>query len=209
MPVIWIKICGLTRSADAQAAASLGANALGVVIFPPSPRAVAPEQVAEIFAGITPGVERIALFVDPKEDLVNRVLATDAVDCLQFHGEESQAFCASFGLPYMKAIRVKSAEQALREISAHPKAQRFLLDKFVEQVPGGTGQTFDWTIAADIVAASQKPIVLAGGLNSENIVAAIQSVQPAGVDVSSGVERAHGIKSIGKMKSFIEGVRSV
>ena len=170
---------------------------------------MAPEQVAEIFADVDAGVERIALFVNPDAELVERVLDSEAIDCLQFHGDEDDTFCTGFGLPYMKAIRVKSVAQALQEMSDHPAAQRFLLDKYVEQVPGGTGQTFDWSMAADIVAASDKPVVLAGGLNSENIVAAIQSVHPAGVDVSSGVEKAHGIKSVEKMKLFIEGVRSV
>ena len=163
----------------------------------------------DVFAGVPAGTERIALFVNPDADLVNRVVATNTIDCLQFHGDETEAFCAGFGLPYMKAIRVRSTEQALREISAHGRAKRFLLDKYVEQVPGGTGQTFDWSIAADIVAASDKPIVLAGGLNADNIVAAVRTVQPAGVDVSSGVEQAPGLKSLEKMKSFIEGVRSV
>ena len=190
-------------------AAALGASALGVVIFPPSPRAVTPEQVPDIFAGVEAGVERIALFVNPDAELVNRVLEAGAIDCLQFHGEEDEDFCASFGLPYMKAIRVRTVAQALQEMSEHPSAERYLLDKYVEQVPGGTGQTFDWSMAKDIVAASDKPVVLAGGLNSENIAAAIQSVQPAGVDVSSGVEQAPGIKCVEEMKLFIEGVRSV
>ena len=149
------------------------------------------------------------VFVDPEEDLVNSVLASECIDLLQFHGNEDQAFCESFGLPYVKAIRVKNAIQALEEIAAHSTAQKILLDKYVEDAPGGTGQTFDWDIAAELVEASAIPIVLAGGLNEENVVAALEYVRPAGVDVSSGVEQNHGIKSIEKLKSFIQGVRSV
>ena len=209
MPEVWIKICGLTRSDDAQNAVALGADALGAVIYPPSPRAVLPDQLSDIFAGIGSEIQRVALFVDPEEDLVNSVLASECIDLLQFHGNEDQAFCESFGLPYVKAIRVKNAIQALEEIAAHSTAQKILLDKYVEDAPGGTGQTFDWDIAAELVEASAIPIVLAGGLNEENVVAALEYVRPAGVDVSSGVEQNHGIKSIEKLKSFIQGVRSV
>lgn len=209
MPEVWIKICGLTRSDDAQHAAALGADALGAVIYPPSPRAVLPGQLSEIFAGIGPEIQRVALFVDPEEDLVNSVLASECIDLLQFHGKEDQAFCESFGFPYMKAIRVRNVIQALEEIAAHSAAQKILLDKYVEHAPGGTGLTFDWDIAAELVEASDMPIVLAGGLNEKNVVAALESVRPAGVDVSSGVEQSHGIKSIEKLKSFIQGVRSV
>lgn len=209
LPEVWIKICGITRSDDAQSAVTLGANALGAVIYPPSPRAVLPGQLSGIFAGIGPEIQRVALFVDPEEDLVNSVLATECIDLLQFHGNEDQAFCDSFGLPYMKAIRVRHAAQALEEIAAHGAAQKILLDKYVEHAPGGTGQTFDWEIAAELVEACDAPIVLAGGLNERNVVAAIESVRPAGVDVSSGVEQSLGIKSYEKLKSFIQGVRSV
>lgn len=209
MPEVWIKICGLTRSDDAQAAAALGADALGVVIYPPSPRAVLPGQLSDIFAGIGPGIQRVALFVDPDRDLVSRVLTSECIDLLQFHGHEDPAFCESFGLPYMKAIRVRSVTQALEEIAMHAAAEKILLDKYVEDVPGGTGQTFDWGMAAELVETCDLPMVLAGGLNEKNVVTAIESVKPAGVDVSSGVEQSYGIKNIEKLKSFIEGVRSV
>jgi|TARA_B100001059_G_scaffold48369_1_gene41379 phosphoribosylanthranilate isomerase len=209
LPEVWIKICGLTRSEDAQNAAALGANALGVVIYPPSSRAISPDQLSDIFAGVGPETQRVALFVDPEEDLVNNVLASECIDLLQFHGNEDQDFCESFGLPYVKAIRVRNATQALEEIAAHPAAQKILLDKYVVHAPGGTGQTLDWDIAAKLVEVSAIPIVLAGGLNEKNVVAALKSVRPAGVDVSSGVEQRHGIKSIKKLKSFIQGVRSV
>ena len=205
----WIKICGITRTEDANQAMALGANALGTVVYGPSPRAVQTQQIPEIFQNVRSEIVRVALFVNPDVSLVEEVLATKAIDCLQFHGDEPAAFCSGFGMPYMKAIRIRSTEQALQEMAAHPEAERYLLDKFVPNVPGGTGETMDWSIAAEIVAAAMHPVVLAGGLNSDNVVTAIQAVHPQGVDVSSGVELSHGVKCPQKMQSFIEGVHSV
>ena len=209
LSAVWTKICGLTRPEDARTAEALGADALGVVLYKPSSRAITPERIADVLAETSGGVRKVALFVDPDAEQVEMALATGAIDYLQFHGDEAESFCSSFGVPYMKAIRVRSAAQVLKEIERHQKADRILLDKYIENVPGGTGKTFDWSVAAEVAKASDKPVVLAGGLNAENITAAIETVGPAGVDVSSGVEQAPGIKDSQKLKLFIEGVRSV
>jgi phosphoribosylanthranilate isomerase len=190
-----------------MAAAQLGADAIGVVLYAPSPRAIAVTAIAEIFADVDSRVARVALFVDPDPRLVEASLSSGIINLLQFHGDEDQAFCASFGVPYMKAIRVQTVEQARNEIAAHEKAEMILLDKYQRDVPGGTGKTFDWEMAAAIVQSSSQPVVLAGGLNADNVGDAIAQVNPFGVDVSSGVEDSHGIKDLEKLERFINAAK--
>lgn len=205
LSALWIKICGITRNADAHAAAALGINALGAVLYPPSSRAVDVERLADIFADIPSTVRRVALLVNPDRSLVDTVVSSGVVDLLQFHGDEDEQFCASFPVPYMKAIRVASEQQAAEEIAAFPSAEMILLDKFEKGVPGGTGKTFDWDIAARLVAESSSRVVLAGGLNPDNVTEAVRRVKPFGVDVSSGVETEPGIKGQALLEGFIEG----
>jgi len=206
---IWTKICGITASEDALAAAEFGADAVGLVLYGPSPRAVSPQSIGSIVAALPASMRKVALYVDPEEALVQESLQSGLINLLQFHGEETESFCSSFGVPYMKAIRVRSAEQALAQARAYPSAEMILLDRYQEDVPGGTGKTFDWGMAAEIVAGLKQPVILAGGLGCDNVLDAISRVKPFGVDVSSGVEAGHGIKDRIKMKQFIEGVKSV
>lgn len=209
MSPTWIKICGITRADDALAAVALGVDAIGLVFYAPSPRAVTPASAAAILADVDDTVEVYALFVNPGREEVSAALTVGRIDHLQFHGEEPAAFCASFGLPYMKAFRVQVATTVLADLENYGSAERVLLDSYERNVPGGTGKTFDWADAADIVAQSSGQVVLAGGLQPENVVEAITTVRPYGVDVSSGVEVSPGIKDLNKLQAFVKGVRSV
>ena len=193
-----------------MAAARLGADAIGVVLYSPSPRAIQVAEIADVLSEVDReyDLRKVALFVDPEPELVEASLATGIIDLLQFHGNESQAFCTGFGVPYMKAIRVQSVEQAVAEIAEHQSAELILLDKYQKDVPGGTGKAFDWDMAAEIVEAVKQSVVLAGGLNPENVRDAISQVNPFGVDVSSGVEASHGIKDPDRMKAFIRAAKS-
>lgn len=205
MSTPWIKICGITSNADARAAAALGVDALGAVLYPPSSRAVEAGQLAEIYAGVPPGVRRVALLVNAERSLVDAVVSSGVIDLLQFHGDEDEQFCASFPVPYMKAIRVADERQAANDIQAFPGAEMVLLDSYQKNVPGGTGKTFDWDVAARLVAGSDMRIVLAGGLRPDNVSEALRRVKPFGVDVSSGVESRPGIKDQALLEEFIEG----
>lgn len=208
MSKLWIKICGITRPEDAQAAVALDVDALGAVFYPPSPRAIDTGSLSEIFADVPDSILRTALFVNPERQLVDSVLATGYIDRLQFHGDEEQSFCASFGVPYFKALRVGGGLDVLSAIDSHADAELIFLDSFDKKAPGGTGKTFDWSIASKAVSGSEKKIVLAGGLHSGNVREAIERVHPFGVDVSSGVESEPGIKSAAKLEEFVKGVRN-
>lgn len=206
MPV-WTKICGITRSQDARAAAGLGADAIGLVFHPPSPRAVRAEALPEILADAGGRARRVALFVDPDAAAVERALRTGLIDMLQFHGEEPADFCLRFGLPYIKALRMAPGLDLDAAIERHPDAEMILLDGFDERSPGGTGRLADWERAARAVESGAADIVLAGGLTPENVAAAVAAVAPRGVDASSGLERAPGVKDLGKMRRFVERAR--
>jgi phosphoribosylanthranilate isomerase len=206
---IWIKICGITRAEDALAVEALGVDAIGLVFYARSARAVSPAQAERILARVSDKLQVFALFVNPDRAQVLAALSAKRIDHLQFHGEESASFCQSFGLPYMKAFQVQSSAAVLERIQNYESAKHILLDSYEVNVPGGTGKTFDWTQAATIVAQSKRQVVLAGGLQPENVGKAIASVRPFGVDVSSGVEAAPGIKDMEKLQSFVRGVRSV
>ncbi len=199
------KICGITRVEDALAAAHAGADAIGLVFVAKSPRHVTPMQAAEIGAALPPFVTRVALFVNPDAAQVEAVLGLARPDVLQFHGEETPEFCRSFGLPYLKAARVRPGVDLLQFATLHADAQGLLLDAWSEGVHGGTGERFDWAL---IPPDLPRPVVLAGGLHPGNVAEAVRVVGPWAVDVSSGVEAAKGIKDAAKIAAFIKEVRN-
>ena len=198
-----VKICGITRVEDARTAIAAGCDAIGLVFYPPSPRHVNLETAAEIVAGIPPFVSVVGLFVDAEPEQINAVLKHVRLDMLQFHGNETPEQCNLYGVPYMKAIRVKAGTNLLQYAEQFKQARALLLDAFIEGVPGGTGQMFDWNIIPESLPL---PVVLAGGLTAENVTAAIRQVQPYAVDVSGGVEINKGIKDAAKIVAFMRGV---
>lgn len=206
MSVVRCKICGITRLEDALAAVAAGADAIGLVFYAPSPRAVSIEQARAIVAGLPPFVTTVGLFVDMPQADIEAVLTAVPLDLLQFHGDESAAACEALKRPYIKALRVRAQDDVAALVDAYPGARAVLLDTYVDGVPGGTGQAFDWAL---VPASLGKPVILAGGLTVENVAAAIARVRPYAVDVSGGVERAKGIKDAGKVKDFVHQVRAV
>jgi len=200
-----IKICGITRLEDALAAARLGAHALGFVFYARSARNVLASQAAEIIRALPPFVTAVGLFVNAEAHEVESALEQAPLDLLQFHGEEEPEFCSRFGVPYIKAARVGATLDLLQYARRYSTARGLLLDAFVEGAHGGTGVGFDWSL---VPRALPLPVVLSGGLTPHNVTAAIRSVRPWAVDVSSGVEAAPGIKDAGKMAAFFEGVRN-
>jgi phosphoribosylanthranilate isomerase len=199
------KICGITRIEDALACAHLGADAIGLVFYPPSPRHVSPAQAREIAHCLPPFITSVALFVNPSEEEVETVLRAVRPDVLQFHGSEAPEFCARFGMPWLKAVRVQAGLNLVEYAARYHQAQGLLLDAFVEGQAGGTGQSFDWTLIPDGLPL---PVVLSGGLDADNVATAISQVRPWAVDVSSGVEAAKGIKDAAKIAAFMQGVRN-
>ncbi len=205
MSVVRIKICGITRVEDARACAALGADAIGLVFHAASPRAVNLEQARAILAALPPFVTSVGLFVDTAAHEVRALLDVLPLDLLQFHGAETPDYCRSFGRPYLKAVAMKPDLDLLQYASQFAEAKGLLLDSHAPGVAGGSGQTFDWErVPADL----NLPIVLAGGLNPENVAAAVRKVKPVAVDVSSGVEASKGIKDAAKIAAFIQGVRN-
>lgn len=200
-----IKICGLTRAADAQHAARCGADAIGLVFYPASPRNVTLQQASAIRQALPAFVTSVALFVNAEPAQVQAVLATVHPDLLQFHGDESPEYCRQFGIPYIKAVRVTAGLDLVQYAALYPDAQGLLLDAFVAGQAGGTGQSFDWTL---IPAALPLPLIMSGGLEPENVRHAVQSVHPWAVDVSSGVESSKGIKDAAKVALFIQEVNN-
>ncbi len=198
-----VKICGLTRPADAEAAVLLGADALGLVFYPPSPRSVAVEQAAAILAALPPFVTVVGLFVDEEPGRVQETLTRLRIDLLQFHGDEDPGYCRSFGKPYIKAIRMRESTDLVREARRHAGAQALLLDAYDPSAKGGTGLSFDWRRAE---TPGGVRLVLAGGLTPENVGAGLDAMHPYGVDVSSGVEADKGIKDVTKMAAFLQEV---
>ena len=196
-----IKICGITRPEDGIEAARLGVDAVGLVFYSMSPRAVTPSQAAEIVAALPPFVTTVGLFVDPEPVNVEVVLAQVSLDLIQFHGDETPEFCACFGRPYLKAIRMREGVDLAAERQRYRDARGLLLDTYQPGIPGGTGEAFEWGRVPQDLAAS---IVLAGGLGPDNVAAAIQQVRPYAVDVSGGVEASKGIKDAAKMAAFFK-----
>lgn len=200
-----VKICGVSRIEDALVAARSGAHAIGLVFYRPSSRYVTPVQARDIIRALPPFVTAVGLFVDATETEIRETIAVAPVGLLQFHGGETPEFCRRFGLPYIKAVRVRPETDLLQYARDFHDAKALLLDAYVEGTHGGTGRSFDWSV---IPRTLTLPVVLSGGLNARNVAGAIQQVRPWAVDVSSGVEAAPGIKDAAKVAAFIAGVRN-
>lgn len=200
-----VKICGITRLDDALQAVNAGADALGFVFYDKSPRYVTAAQAEALCSGLPPFITRVGLFVDASADFVISVLKTVPLDLLQFHGDETPAYCAQFGKPYIKAVRVHAATDLLKYAADFDAACGLLLDAYVPGVPGGTGESFDWKL---IPANFPKPVVLSGGLTPANVSDAVQQTRPWAVDVSSGVELSKGIKDPHQVAQFIANAKA-
>ncbi|MFH1494934.1 MAG: phosphoribosylanthranilate isomerase [Pseudomonadota bacterium] len=198
------KICGITRAEDGVVAAQHGADAIGLVFYPPSPRYVTLAQATAIVAALPPFITTVGLFVNPDATEVEAVLGELRLDLLQFHGDETPEFCASFGVPYLKAVRVKPGVDLIQYAIRFRGAKGLLLDAFVEGKAGGTGESFDWGLIPDGLPL---PVILSGGLGPANVKAAIERVKPWAVDVSSGVEASKGIKDAARIAAFMREVR--
>lgn len=199
-----IKFCGITRSEDLDFAVSLGVDALGFVFCEKSPRNLTISSAEKLLLTCPPFISRVGLFMNAEASTIESVLSSVHLDLLQFHGEETAEFCASFNMPYIKSIAMGEMQEHDR-CFAYTSATGLLLDSNELGKPGGTGEVFDWQkIPNDI----NQPIILAGGLNTENVSNAIQAVRPFAVDVSSGIELKKGIKDRQKMKQFVTAVRA-
>ncbi|WP_043315492.1 phosphoribosylanthranilate isomerase [Microbulbifer sp. HZ11] len=200
-----VKICGITSVEDARLAVDAGADALGLVFYPPSPRHVTAERAAEIASAVSPFAVLTGLFVDAHPQDVEDILKLVPLNLLQFHGDENAPYCRQFHRPYMKALRMKPGLDPVEAMAAYPDARGILLDAYRKGVPGGTGDTFDWQ---RVPQGSDRHIILAGGLNLENVAEAIAAANPHGVDVSGGVEAAPGRKDPHKVRAFIRAARN-
>lgn len=206
-----VKICGITRIEDAQAVCDSGADAIGFVFYEKSPRNVSLEQAKSICSSLPPFVSSVGLFLDAPIEFVNSVLATVPLDLLQFHGSESPKYCTSFNRPYIKAVGMKemTTENNFADFRAYADqfsdAKGFLVDSHGKGKAGGTGETFDWN---NVPQNYDKPVILAGGLNPDNVADAIKQVTVYGVDLSSGVEIAPGIKDKQKIMKLMNEVRN-
>lgn len=198
-----IKICGLTREEDVDAAVAAGADAIGFVFFPASPRHVTPQRVAELARRIPPFVEVVGLFVNEAPAVVRAACDLVPLSLLQFHGDEDAAYCRQFSRPYLRAARVRPGLDLVEFARAFPDARGLLLDAFVEGYGGG-GHVFDWGLIPPQLPGF---LVLSGGLTAANVGAAIERVRPVAVDVSSGVEMGKGIKDHAKIAAFVAAVR--
>ena len=201
-----VKICGITRVEDALAAARLGADAIGLVFYAKSPRAVSAVQARTIVRALPPFVTTVGLFVDAAAEEIRQVLAAVPLDLLQFHGNESPEQCRIHGRSYLKALRMREGVDVAAMARSYDDAAGLLVDTYVDGVPGGTGRSFDWS---RLPARLARPLILAGGLNPDNVAAAVAQVRPWAVDVSGGVEAAPGLKDAAKIAAFIRGVKSV
>ncbi len=204
MAIVRSKICGITRIDDALLAIAAGADALGFVFYPQSPRAVTVAQAQAIIAALPPFVTTVGLFVNACRHELSELLSQLPLDLLQFHGDESPADCAGYARPYIKALRVKPGDDIAQLAAPYTQASGILLDTYVSGIPGGTGAAFDWSLVPDNLV---KPIILAGGLTAQNVFAAIEQVRPYAVDVSGGVEISKGIKDAVKVAEFLREVR--
>ena len=198
-----VKICGITRIEDALNAVRSGADAIGLVFYEPSPRNVSIEQAIEIANRVPAFVTVVGLFVNAAPEFVRNVISRVKLDLLQFHGDETPQECARYGLPFIKAIRVKSDTNLVQCAKDFSAARGLLLDAYTEGVAGGTGNVFDWKL---IPVDLEKPVILAGGLNAQNVAQAISQVKPYAVDVSGGVEVSKGIKDAAKIAAFMQQV---
>lgn len=201
-----VKICGITRVEDGLAAARLGVDAIGLVFYEKSPRNIEIEQAREIIGALPAFVTTVALFMNPERSEVERVLEKCPVDLLQFHGAESVEFCESYGRPYIKALGMANGAPLEGHAAVYTSARGILLDSHAGATAGGTGETFDWE---NIPRAYRESIILAGGLKPANVADAIRQVSPYGVDLSSGVESAPGIKDAGLMQQLMNEIRRI
>jgi phosphoribosylanthranilate isomerase len=197
------KICGITRVEDALCAVENGADAIGLVFFENSPRNVSINQAAEIARQVPAFVSVVGLFVNAEASFIREVTSNVKLDLLQFHGDETPQECASYALPFIKAIRVKADTNLVQYAKDFSDAKALLLDAYTEGVAGGTGHVFDWNL---IPKKLTKPVILAGGLTASNVAEAIRQVAPYAVDVSGGVEASKGIKDAAKMAAFMQQV---
>ncbi|WP_349616691.1 phosphoribosylanthranilate isomerase [Azotobacter salinestris] len=205
MAAVRSKICGITRVEDALAAAEAGADAIGLVFYPKSPRAVTLQQAKAIAAALPPFVTTVGLFVNARRYEISEILDELPLDLLQFHGDETSADCDGYRRPYIKALRVRPGEDIAARCLEYRNASGILLDAYVPGVPGGTGESFDWSLVPRILS---KPLILAGGLTAQNVRAAIARVAPYAVDVSGGVEVEKGVKDAEKIRAFIREVHN-
>lgn len=199
-----VKICGITRVEDAQSAVAQGADAIGLVFYPPSHRHVDLGLARRIVERTPPLVATVAVFVNPTRDLVEDVIRECGVTLLQFHGDEAPEFCGSFPVPYIKAARIHPGLDLIKYLSPYTDARAWMLDAFHDELWGGTGGAFDWSLVPRGLA---KPIILSGGLAASNVADAIRRVGPYAVDVSSSVEAAKGVKDPAKVAAFIGAVK--
>lgn len=200
-----VKICGLTRVEDVQAAVGAGADGLGFVFYERSKRVLSIAQAGELLKHVPPLVSAVGLFVDAKPEFVREALARLPLTQLQFHGEETADYCRQFGLPYIKAVpmnSLSSVEAVAGYVAQYPDAGALLFDAFGGQTMGGSGQRFDW----GLLPSTSVPIIIAGGLSAENVGGLLRDYRPFAVDVSSGVESMPGLKSSVKMNAFIDAV---
>lgn len=203
-----VKICGITSVEDAQMVCAAGVDAIGLVFYPKSKRNLELEQAVAICRALPPFVTSVGLFLDADADFVREVLATVPLDVLQFHGSETSEYCRQFSRPYMKAVGMKGLAKYggfHAYADRYPDAQGFLLDSHAPGAAGGTGETFDWTQVPQDYA---KPIILAGGLQPDNVAEAIRTSQVYAVDVSSGVESGPGKKDALKVQTFMDAITS-
>ncbi len=200
-----VKYCGIRTVGDAQTAIELGVDAIGLMFYRPSVRAIDPATAAAIAGVVPPFVARVALFLDASADEVSSVLNSVEIDVVQFHGRETPAFCDQFGMPYIKSVARDEHADLKVYAERYHRARALLLDSNVAGAPGGSGRAFDWN--RELVSA--KPIILAGGLDPANVAAAIEAVRPFGVDVSSGIEAPRGEKNVTLMKKFMREVNRV
>ncbi|MGE0859432.1 MAG: phosphoribosylanthranilate isomerase [Gammaproteobacteria bacterium] len=201
-----IKFCGITRVADAQTAVALGADALGFVFYPPSPRAITPSAAAAIVRALPPFVCKVGLFVNAAPATVAATVETAGLDIVQYHGDESPEDCARAPRPWIKAFRVRADLDLAAACAPFGAAAAWLFDTYDEQLYGGSGRSFDWGL---LPAERRRPIVLAGGLAPDNVAEAVRRTAPYAVDVSGGIEAAKGIKDQDKMRKFIAEVKRV
>ncbi len=208
-----IKICGLTRAQDVHACAQSGADALGFVFYPPSKRFVSAAHAAELCADLPAFISTVALFVNPEPQTVKEVIHTLRPSLLQFHGDEEPSFCASFGVPYLKAFRVggpglDTPANVAQTCKVFSHAAGWLFDSYTPAF-GGSGQGFDHALLSEVTSAAglSRPMVLSGGLNAQNATAAVRALAPWAVDVSSGVEDSPGVKSNKKIYEFVQAVK--
>ncbi|HUL94526.1 MAG TPA: phosphoribosylanthranilate isomerase [Usitatibacter sp.] len=198
-----VKICGLREPEHARVAAEAGADAVGVVFHKPSPRYVEPAAAAAVVAALPPYVTAVGLFVNEPADSLRAILARVRLDLLQFQGDEEPDFCASFGIPFVRAVPMEEGADLVELSLRFSRARALLLDAHVPGERGGTGRTFDWSRIPKL----PMPVILSGGLTAENVGQAVREVRPWAVDVSSGVERSRGVKDPGKIVEFIRSVR--